>query len=149
MGFLVSSPDPAPKRREKGLGTSVRILGCAPSATFNRIMRLQRGAGRPAQRRHPAYHARTGDSPTTLSVRVAMAFSCVVCGADLPTAVKRRVLHPPNEANADVHEFFVSVVAPEYSFASDTVRYACRYTCFATLQKAVKHHVALQDVGET
>ena len=52
-----------------------------------------------------------------------MAFSCVVCGADLPMAVKRRVLHPPNEANADVREFFVSVVAPGYSFASDIVRY--------------------------
>ena len=73
-----------------------------------------------------------------------MAFSCVVCSADLPTVVKRRVLHPPNEANADVHEFFVSVVAPGYSFASDIV---C-YTCFATLQKAVKHHVALQDLLE-
>ena len=77
-----------------------------------------------------------------------MAFSCVVCGADLPMAVKRRVLYPPNEANADVREFFVSVVAPGYSFASDIVRYVCRYTCFATLQKAVKHHVALQDLLE-
>ena len=75
-------------------------------------------------------------------------FKCVVCGADLPTAVKRRVLHPPNEANADVHEFFVSVVAPGYSFASDVVRYACRYTCFVTLQKAVKHHVSLQGLLE-
>ena len=75
-------------------------------------------------------------------------YSCVVCGADLPTSVKRRVLHPPNEANADVHEFFVSVVAPGYSFASDAVRYACRYTCFSILQKAVKHHVALQGLLE-
>ena len=46
---LVLSPDPAPKRRKKDLGTSARILGCALSATFNRIVWLQRGTGRPAQ----------------------------------------------------------------------------------------------------
>ena len=77
-----------------------------------------------------------------------MAISCVVCGADLPTSVTRRVLHPPKETNADVHEFFVSVVAPGYSFVGDAIGYACRYTCFSYLEKAVKHHVALQALLE-
>ena len=31
---LVSSPDPAPKRRGKGLGTGERFLGCASSAVL-------------------------------------------------------------------------------------------------------------------
>ena len=74
-----------------------------------------------------------------------MAFpSCIVCYSDLPTATKRRVIHPCSEANADVHEFFVNVVAPGYTFEPTSVRYVCRSPCFSDLEKAVKHHVSLQ-----
>ena len=49
-----------------------------------------------------------------------MAFVCVVCNSELPIAIKRRVIHPCSEANADVHEFFVNVVAPGYTFHNET-----------------------------
>ena len=71
---------------------------------------------------------------------------CVVCNADLPTAVKRRVIHPCNEANADAHEFFMNVVSPGYTFQSTSVRYVCRTPCFLNLEMAIKHHNALRDL---
>ena len=52
-----------------------------------------------------------------------------MCGADLPMATKRRVIHSCNETNADVHEFFVSVVVPGYSFDPASVHYVCRLPC--------------------
>ena len=47
--------------------------------------------------------------------------ACVICKSDLPVATKRRLIYPCSEVNADVHEFFVSIVSPGYRFepASD------------------------------
>ena len=79
-------------------------------------------------------------------IMASPANCCVVCNADLPTAVKRRVIHPCNEANADAHEFFMNVVSPGYTFQSTSVRYVCRTPCFLNLEKAIKHHNALRDL---
>ena len=43
---LVRRSQTLPSRREKGLGTSARILGCALSAILNRVMCLQRMCAR-------------------------------------------------------------------------------------------------------
>ena len=72
--------------------------------------------------------------------------SCVVCNSDLPTAAQRRVINPCNEANGDVHNFFVNVVSPGYKFSSSSVSYLCRVPCFSNLQKAVKHHDTLKEL---
>ena len=72
---------------------------------------------------------------------------CIVCNSAVAIAAKRRVIHPCNEANADVHQFFVSVLFPGYKFESkSSVSYLCRAPCFSSLEKAVKHHVALQGL---
>ena len=63
---------------------------------------------------------------------------CVICKSDLPSATKQRIIHPSSKVNADVHEFFVSVVSPGYRFEpASEVRYACRVPCFSNLEKAV------------
>ena len=75
---------------------------------------------------------------------------CVICQSDLPVATKRRIIHPISEVNADVHEFFVSVVSPGYRFEpASEVRYTCRVPCFSNLENAVRHHVALQGLLES
>ena len=72
---------------------------------------------------------------------------CIVCNSAVAIAAKRRVIHPCSEVNADVHEFFVRVVFPGYRFESKSgVSYLCRAPCFSSLEKAVKHHVALQGL---
>ena len=72
---------------------------------------------------------------------------CIVCNSAVAIAAKRRVIHPCSEVNADVHQFFVSVVFPGYKFESKSgVSYLCRSPCFSSLEKAVKHHVALQGL---
>ena len=61
-------------------------------------------------------------------------------------ATKRRVIQLCSEVNANVHEFFVSIVSPGYRFepASD-VHYSCRVPCFSNFEKAITYHLALHE----
>lgn len=75
---------------------------------------------------------------------------CVVCNSPVTKAVQRRVIYPCSEVNRDIYEFFLKVVSPGYKFKATTghgaVNYVCRVPCFSNLQKAVKHHVALENL---
>ena len=41
----------------------------------------------------------------------------------------------------------MNVVSPGYKFSSSSVSYLCRVPCFSNLQKAVKHHDTLKELG--
>ncbi len=73
------------------------------------------------------------------------AYKCLLCSKPLPYACKRRLLSPVTEANADVHEFFVTHVSPGFQFGEQQ-SYVCRQGCWGDLEKAVKHFVQLRDL---
>ena len=56
------------------------------------------------------------------------------------------MINPRSEGNAVVHDFFVNIVSSGYKFESSSVSYLCRVPCFSSLQKAVKHHNALEEL---
>lgn len=85
---------------------------------------------------------------TTSSMDAVGVSRCFFCNAALLAAATRRLLHPVTDANADVHHFFVTVVRPGHHFSAESV-YACRRVCFANLAKAMRHHIALQELLHT
>ena len=73
------------------------------------------------------------NAPTTASQR------CIFCCTNtIPE--KRRIVSPTSQYHADLHEFLTTAVG--YQFGAGVV-YACRYPCFADIQKAAKRHTEL------
>ena len=63
-----------------------------------------------------------------LSAEDGLSSTCVVCRSKVLTAVQRREIYPCNAANRSIHNFFVKVVSPGYTFlpTAGAVSYFCR-----------------------
>ena len=167
---IVSFPIPNP-RAGKGLVTFECFIGCALSAKkfmscdshlHARASWREDVCARPRPRARSRLRARSGGAcwraycgrlPAQLLLVQCFlnmssdTYTCVICRLPLPVASKRRRINPVTEANADVHEFFIHYVVPGYVFSpSDSVKYMCLYPCFADIMKALKHHLALQEL---
>lgn len=79
-----------------------------------------------------------------------MTPKCVICCAVLEESCKRRVLCSPESAVTDVYTIFKLLVQPKF-VESASPSYVCRNSCFATLQKLVRHTSAanslLREIG--
>jgi hypothetical protein len=76
------------------------------------------------------------------------AYECLLCRSPLNISSKRRVVHPRNASNTDVHNFVLDSLCRGWRLPVDDTVYTCRTPCFADLQKASNHQRALAGFME-